>query len=679
MKKVFSLTLLALIALVVVSCGPTGNDVDTSTKIDLNVAINYQGRGITYQQDNAYTSFTGTQYNNGDLLPVWEALASDKYLNVTFNDVKRSDSTDNQLKAFEADNNAFANTDLINSTGTNFSKHGQTGQFIDFTDHLDKMPNLKAFLDENPSMKTSLTSADGGIYYTPYLDGLNEIESMFLVRIDWVQDLLDVATPAFDISTLITSMTVEKTLPETLNTTVTVANANGSTRNVTKERTQNILTILNNLPIKNGRTLGEAFVTYMKDVYGDQGYTRLSDVFVGTDAAYDVDELVALMYVVKANPLYLTREFTAPLSAVTVYFPRTSQNSRVRNYQRSAEMFGVRGMYSRYQFTYFGEDGNVKDARVEDAAMDAMNQLSAMYDDGLLPADINQGGNYDYRKNLMEGANGFMLYDFNASSTPQGYIDNALTKDPTYRFEAILPPVNNWLGGNEYFHFTEGVRALKNEAWGVPKHVENDSTKLARVLMLVDGMFDYSSNDSIGNVHLYGPAGYIDGTTTYNGETIPKISAAAMTEMQNLASGNMINYLRQYVGATMPIGHVRSLGLEYQTLSSQGIAGIERINTAVLAGTFRLAGVYESSNPWYQLSPSLFPTTTDENIAIEGITYSDYWADPNVVALVRLGFTGKETSSTKQEYINGKVIVNGVNTATAVYLKALNDAIARTR
>jgi putative aldouronate transport system substrate-binding protein len=300
-----------------------------------------------------------------------------------------------------------------------------------------------------------------------------------------------------------------------------------------------------------------------------------------------------------------------------------------------------------------------------------------MYSDSLLPVNFDEGSKYDWRANLLRGSYGFMTYDYNASSTPSGYITEAQKLDPTFRFEAVLPPVNDWLGTGEYFHFTEGVRAVKNEAWGIPAHVEEDPVKLARILTLFDQLYDYSSNDSIGNVHLYGPTGWIDGTVEYNGEEIPAISAEALQEMKDLASGNMINYLRNYLGATMPIGHIRSLGLEFQTLSTQGVTGVERLNTAVQAGTFRVAGVYESSNPWYNFVPSLFALTANESADIQTLTYDDIWTNEQLPILVKYGFTGNSGSVTRDTYLTTMVTKDGINTYTEIYKRALNNAIAR--
>lgn len=654
---------------------------ESTEEVTVDTAINYQGRGITYKETTPYVStINGKTYNAGDLMPVWETIG--ERMNIDFVDVKQTSSTNDQFQAYATA--GFDGADVINATGVSISEYGVNGNFVDLSKYLGYMPNLSKFLSENPSVRSSITSADGGIYYTPYFDGFGEIEQMFLMRIDWVQDILDVASPVFDSTAYTGTMTVTKTTPATLDVDVTVANADGTTRVVNKAHTQNILDILAGLTSKTGATMAEAFRTYMNDVYGDQGYANLSDVFVGTDAAYDVDEMIALLYVVNANPQYLTREFgtgetttATPLTTVYPYFARTSQTSRIRNFFRGLEMFGVRGMFSRYQWAYFNEDGIVEDARVQTSTLDAVDQLQRMYSDSLLPVNFDEGSNYDWRANLLRGSYGFMTYDYNASSTPSGYITEAQKLDPTFRFEAVLPPVNDWLGTGEYFHFTEGVRAVKNEAWGIPAHVEEDPVKLARILTLFDQLYDYSSNDSIGNVHLYGPTGWIDGTVEYNGEQIPAISAEALAEMQDLASGNMINYLRNYLGATMPIGHIRSLGLEFQTLSSQGVTGVERLNTAVQAGTFRVAGVYESSNPWYNFVPTLFALTANESADIQTLTYDDIWVDAQLPVLVKYGFTGNGGSVTRETYLTTMVTKDGINTYTEIYKRALNNAIAR--
>ena len=85
----------------------------------------------------------------------------------------------------------FKDIDIVNGTGALIGDAGVGGSFVDLGKYLDQMPNLSKFFEENPSVKQSLTSGDGGVYFTPYFDGINELEHMFLARIDWIKDILD--------------------------------------------------------------------------------------------------------------------------------------------------------------------------------------------------------------------------------------------------------------------------------------------------------------------------------------------------------------------------------------------------------------------------------------------------------------------------------------------------------
>lgn len=44
------------------------------------------------------------------------------------------------------------------------SKYGQAGAFVNLNDHLDKMPNLKKYWEENPEYKSRVTLPDGSVY-----------------------------------------------------------------------------------------------------------------------------------------------------------------------------------------------------------------------------------------------------------------------------------------------------------------------------------------------------------------------------------------------------------------------------------------------------------------------------------------------------------------------------------
>ena len=675
MKKIFSVLAVMVMGLVLIACGKKPYKPDLSQQVDLNMSV-YFGSGttkytITYQHDNPYVSkLNGKTYTKGSLLPVWETIG--EKANIKFNDVVDLGDESTNAQWTRLLSAGFGTVDLVNTTGANIAEEGSKGQFLDFGKYLDKMPNLSKFFKDNPSVKLSLTSGDGGIYSTPYFDGINELEHMYLARIDWIKELLDPAnTNDFSTEEYVVPTNYKPVTPKTENYTVKVANATGGTRNVTKVRSNNVIDVLRAVQNPTGKSLADAFRNYLTNTYTSlekSGYAKWSDVFAGSDASYDTDELIALMYVIKANQSYLLKNVEG-VTNIQLYFAREKAGNRMRQYFRGLEMFGLRGVSSRNEWLFVDEKGEVHDARALESTVDTIdNGLANLFKDGLLPDARAYGGTgaYNFRQNFLTGDGkefGFLTYDYNASSTPSSLVDatkGGKKRDSNFEFQAILPPVVKWNDGDDktgYFHFSESNRSVKNEAWGAPIHVANDQTKLERVLYLVDQLYNYESKDSIGNIHLYGPVEWSEDTQIdYGTEKVNKLNAKAMTEMKELGGGDMIKYLRGFLGATMPIGHVRSLGLEFQTLSDQGIAGINRINTAIKAGTFKLAGLVDTKNTWYNLIPTNLPYTEIQRTAIQSTTFRNILTDNNFIEYALQGFSG--TNQSKASYM---AIIQGEN------------------
>lgn len=705
MKKIFSLLALALASLAIVACTPSEYTPDFSKQVDLNVAINYTTSGqlysISYQRDETYSPVMkpGKTYVKGNLLPAWERIG--ELTNTRFNDRAVASDTSTNEQFTRLLGTGFADIDLVNGTGALIGDAGVQGSFVDLGQYLDQMPNLKAFFEANPSVKQSITSGDGGMYFTPYFDGINELEHMFLARIDWIKDILDVtSTDNFDGAAYELGTSYQKETPNTATYTVKVANPDGSTRNVTKTRTQNVIDILRAVEVKSGKNLADAFRGYINSTYGTgHGYAKLSDIFAGTDASYDIDELVALMYVIDANPNYILRQVPAgTIGSIEMYFPREKGGNRVRQMFRGLELFGLRGASSRNEWLYIGEDGNIHDARAGESVdkfISSVNQLSNLVKDGLIP-NVSGFSTTNLRQELLSGAAptasetnpnptgrfGFLTYDYNASSTTTGLINNGGKRlDADMEFQAILPPVLDWKGDGKYFHFSESNRSVKNEAWGIPSSIlEKDRSVLDRALAIVDGMYDYSEAESIGNIHLYGPVEWRSGEVLdYNGEAVYQLHKTQVLgsegEIVKLANGNHINYLRWFIGATMPIGHVRSLGLEYQTLTEDGIKGIERINTAVSAGVLKIAGHQNAADlgNFGKLVPTFLPYNAIEIDARSNTTFRDHTADGKLLALMNNGFSGTQDTISATAY---KALLTSENYNTS-FLTAVRAAYAR--
>lgn len=81
-----------------------------------------------------------------------------------------------------------------NSLRDEFMKYGMEGAFVPLNDLIDKhAPNIKKFLNENPSAQKVITAADGNIYYIPYAaDGI--AGRGYWIRQDWL-DKLNLKTP----------------------------------------------------------------------------------------------------------------------------------------------------------------------------------------------------------------------------------------------------------------------------------------------------------------------------------------------------------------------------------------------------------------------------------------------------------------------------------------------------
>jgi putative aldouronate transport system substrate-binding protein len=66
----------------------------------------------------------------------------------------------------------------------NFHKYGGEGALVDLNEHLDKMPNLKKFIDEHPDLTALMLSADGKLYMPPTIGGFAENSGIFMYRAD---------------------------------------------------------------------------------------------------------------------------------------------------------------------------------------------------------------------------------------------------------------------------------------------------------------------------------------------------------------------------------------------------------------------------------------------------------------------------------------------------------------
>lgn len=592
---------------------------DTTNNVELNMSVFYQsGIGMKYTVGEGsgtpqaeYAAADGKIYREGDWKPVWAALQ--EKLNITINDVTPTDAKDITAAFSSLEAQGFANVDIMVGNLTDVNRNAVTnGTFLALDEYLDIMPNFSTFLEENSIVKESITTGDGHIYVAPYFDGYDDVERMIIMRVDWVQQLLDDDTVVYDTDRTVDTY-YEPYMPETLDTVINAVTADGSgTQAINVKYDKNIVSIQNDLEVKDGANLVQALKDYIDTTYAGV-YANRSDLFCGQDAAYNADELVALMRCVLANTQLLTGQ--TEYDAVPFYV-RKYQAGRVQQMFSFMNIWGVKGLESRSNWFYIDENGELQDGRFQPELLDGVERLNMLYKEGLILQDFDKdestaglnGG--DHRARLSNDNLGFMTFDYCQTTT----VYNDTVSIEGFNLTPVIPPVADWDGDGNYYALVTSWRSVKPNGWSILATVADDEAKLYRALALFDYQYSEEGNDLMS----YGPSAWIDGEVEYRGEMVPKLSDAAMTELKELANGNYTNYYRKWLGATFPIGYVKEQGMEFQTVAENGKVGLAILLKAVDLGTVKhlvvdAATAEDGERP---LVPSAFPLTAEEEALI---------------------------------------------------------------
>ncbi len=624
MKNVKSLLALLLVvsmiaALFVGAAGAEGLDYAEGTVLRMATGYNKPNTGLTFDAETAGEGITladGNTYHSGDLKPTWVEVQN--VLGITFED--KFQGSGSAQKEFEYWKDRLTEVDMISGTAMLLSEYGATGALVNIGEYLDQMPNFKAYLEANPIVRLSITgdTETGAIYFSPYFDGVNDIERMPLMRVDWVQKLLDgegeftaeacnnTAEPVYE-PYMPTEGTVE----------IDVVNAEGTaveTISKNYDAAGNIVAKMNEAGSMSGVDAVNMLRTYIDEAYDGYYGTTRSNLFVGQNAAWDADELVALLRCVVSNPQTLNGT-----DSVQGLFSREDNNNqrRVDMFRFAGVLFGVRGLESRQDYLYVGEDGMLYDARQMPETYEALENMNAMVEEGLISkafVDMSEESTKTYLQNDL----GFMHYDYNQTQT----VYNATVLDEGEKYMAVMVPVAHWYDGTSedgvFMRFTESWRSVKTDGWGISKAgVGDDTNKLNAALALID--YAYSPEGMI--LMSYGPKAFIktneDGsyvTFNFNGTEMPVIADATYAELWEKASGNYTNYARFYLGSTLSFA--KSQAFEYQCTHEVGKEGAGHISTAIALGTIKHPELAVSENPWYTSVPTVLPTTTVENAKI---------------------------------------------------------------
>lgn len=580
-----------------------------STKTGLFFDAEVAGDGVTLAD--------GKTYHAGDLKPTWVEVQN--RLGMVFEDKYQGNSA---AKEFDYWKEQLDQVDMVSGTAAKLSEFGVAGSLVNIADYLDMMPNFKAYLDANPIIRMTITgdTSTGAIYISPYFDGVSDIERMPLMRTDWVVKLLDGDGEfAAEASGKTAAPVYEPYMPTSGKVTVDVVKADGSgVETVTKDydTAGNIVAKMNEAGSLSGVDAVNMLRTYIDEAYAGYYGTERSNLFVGQNAAWDADELVALLRCVVANAKTLNGTDT-----VQGLFTREDNNNqrRVDMYRFAGTLFGVRGLESRKDFLYVGSDGALHDARQEPATYEALNRMNAMVAEGLISKAFVDSAE-EKTQTYLENDLGFMHYDYNQTQTIYNEDGKTLDSEAGEKYMAAMVPVARWYDGTDpngvYMRFTESWRSVKTDGWGISKAgVGDDQDKLYACLKLID--YAYSEEGQI--LMSYGPDAFIgEGTFMFNGKEMPVIADATRAELWAKAKGNYTNYARQYLGSTLSF--LKSQAFEYQCTTEVGREGAGYISTAIGLGTIHHPELAVTENKWYTSVPTILPTTSVENDQINGMT-----------------------------------------------------------
>ncbi len=619
------LVLLLAFCLMMVSVASASDELPYAEGTVLRMATGYNSAktGLFFDAETAGEGITladGKTYNSGDLKPTWVAVQD--ILGIVFENKYQGNGASAEFDYWKEQ---LDQVDMLSGTASKLSEYGESGAIVNIAEYLDRMPNFNAYLEANPIVRLSITGNvdTGAIYFSPYFDGVNDIERMPLMRVDWVRKLLDGEGEFTAEACGSTKAPVyQPYMPTEGKIDVDVVTLDGTAvETITKDydAAGNIVANMNAAGVMDGVAAVNMLRKYIDEAYNGYYGTERSNLFVGQNAAWDADELVALVRCVISNPQTLNGT-----DKVQGIFTREDDNNqrRVDMFRFAGHLFGVRGLESRQDYLYVGEDGELHDARIEVATYEALERMHDMAEEGLISeAFVNKEA--ENSGTYLENDLGFMHYDYNQTQT----ILNATKLNEGEKYMAVMCPVARWYDGTDddgvYMRFTESWRSVKTDGWGISvPGVAGNEDKLNAALSLID--FAYSPEGQI--LMSYGPDAFIkknaDGsyvTFMFNGKEMPVIADETYAELWDKAKGNYTNYARMYLGSTLSFA--KSQAFEYQCTHEVGREGAGHISTAIGLGTIKHPELALTDNPWYTSVPTVLPTTKADNDLIN--TYTD--------------------------------------------------------
>ncbi len=679
-KKKLGLIALAAVAMLGLASCDGGEQVQQPAKNGtVNVYLNYNGKnGVSYiKQDNYFNRVDGVTYTYGALLPTWQAFAENVQVDIV--DVADYSTTSDNATYEAVDANSFlasngSGIDLFYNSVSNIKKMANNDKVVDLLPLLKagKMPHFARYLSDNPEVLDMCVVYDDQkqphLYYTPYFDGYQQIERMFIMDTQMVERLLDAENAGDDTAAIAEGklngayyqpyMDSEKNYKDEV-TYVTALDANDAVVQVAVPQTENIIKQQNTLLAVEGTT-GKQLVAQLKAYLATAypTYTKLSEVYTSSKAVYNPDDLVALMRVVRANPA--TASGVAACTTVETFIPRGEAANRMENVLDFSEIWGVNGLDSESNNLFYDGAGKLNVHGAMLASYEALTLLNQLYNEGLIIKDFQLQGNKKgtlyidkyWKSNTSDAGAAFMLYDYCASTTVGNDKDsNGIGTDPTSRkglydglnfsktgIRPVLAPVTYWntsyeANGADHLidangqavnreiktltRFSDSNRALKGNSWCIPTTYVN----LDGAVKLMDYL--YSAEGS--NINDFGPAAYQGeySNTIIFGEWVPTLSATII-DMYLQSGTDFWSFMREYIGSTNGIGSVRSDALDMQVTNKYAQTGLANVQKAIKTGVMTLA-LCSTEQKWDSCVPTNWQVSESSSNKENYKKITDFW------------------------------------------------------
>ena len=651
----------------------------------LNVYVNYCAQtGVTYTGNiggESYVNpFDNQTYVKGNILPMWKEVQT--RLNVEIHDsvwdfkddgyTKKATKDQWTVLSDEAD---FGKIDFLMTGSAEAAEMNKSGQLVNLLKYLDYMPNFKHFLDTHPTVASEMTNLNGELYMLPYFDGLDAPEKMFIMNTELVTKLLDEEGTYDTTSAKETAYTAFIDTSKDQKVLISVA---GKAEEITIKAAKNPITAQNELATKNGSTYVKALKDYIDAAYMQSGkFAKRSEVFIGENACYTVDDLVALMRCAVNNSVYLY----GAANKVEGFIPREMKDSRIDSVLYFTNAWGVRGVTSEKEFMYFDNNGKLQDARIQDNTLNALGYLNALYKEGLIINGFEESGKTKYNAEYFTGKSGaaLLMYDYNATQAVNNKLDvNGVgTADSIYNgVMPILPPLTYWADdningtatggkGHALTRYVEDTRTNKGAGTVIPTFEGKDEAQIIAACQLADYFYSVEG----GQLQDFGPAAYNDGTVIVGGVESPRFSSKVMEEINKSGLG-WNNYMRFAMGTTQGFGHVRNDALDYQVTHTSGQIGLNNLLNAVKSGAVTCA-VSTRSAGFGATVPSQWSSSPKDGTDTYTVVTEFYKRGTGATGWREVVVKGWDNASVAQAQI--KALASNVNTYYLAHYQTLFD------